>query len=155
MSMTIQIRDWNPDPIDPPTEEEKALYSLYHTNGEWPTDDEVADAIVDATFIPAGLGMRPTVNGDPAAYSVGLSTKFGEVGANIDKLGDEIIRLFPALRGVWDVRLALSAQVRERIREDRIFYGKEGAALEAAAERAVHTAMGDLLLEVYTRISGS
>ena len=149
MTSFSQSREWNPASIEPPTEEERARFALYETNGEWPSDEEVAEAISDS-LPPTNLGLSAYKSGDPAAFSVGLSTRFGETG--IDRLGEKILRQFPALQGVWDVRLDLSAQVRERIHEERIFYGKEGAALELAAERAVHNAMGDLLLEVYTRI---
>lgn len=148
-------QSWDPPALDAPTPEEITREALFSVAGEWPTDAEVAEALAeDSAVSQRGLSFPTAKAGDPPAYVVGLSTRFGEDGVLIDRLGEEVLSKFPSLHGVWDVRLSLSARVKEVIHEERVFYGKEGLALEAAAERAVHNAMGDLLLDVYLRILG-
>lgn len=146
--------DWDPKPVEPPSARDIAIHAFQSVHGEWPSEDEVAEMLSPKKSLTLSdiIGGEPS-DSDPDFYKVGLYSKFGEDSQFIEDIGNKMFSKFPSLGDIRPLRLQIAESVRNNIHDEIVYYNKEGAALEAVVERAVHNALGDLLIEVYKRIA--
>lgn len=146
--------DWDPTPIDPPSARDIAAHAYHSVHGEWPSETDIDEMMKPANPLTLSeiIGSSVSEN-DPGFYRVGLYSKFGEDSKFIEDIGNKMFSKFPSLGDVRSLRLQIAEGVRDKIHDEIVYYNKEGVTLEAVVERAVHNALGDLLLEIYKRIS--